>query len=541
MHAARRTVGLLASAVLWSGVLGGQLLAAGPEVSALFPAGGQRGATVEVTLGGKHETWPVQSWVNEPGLAITPGEKGKLSIAIAADAKPGLRWIRLFDAAGTSAPQPFVVGTLPEFVESEGNNAPRTAQVLPSANVVVNGKLAPGGDVDVFRVTLAAGQTLVASLVGNGTLGSPMDTVLHVLSADGHQLAYNHDGRSLDPEIVFVAPTAGEYLLRVFGFPSQPNSTIGFSGSERHLYRLSVATGGFADYAWPLAVSAGSPTSVALVGWNLSERLASVSVEPVGEEIEIWDAELANLARVRVEPHATLVEAEPNTLDAPQAVTLPVTITGRIGDALDKDTYSFEAKAAQPLELVLESRTLGYPLDGTLEVFDATGKRLVRIDDAGGGRDPSTVFTPPADGVYRVSVADLNTFGSERHVYRLRIVPTTPSFEVTADALAYTVAPDKPTEITLAIDRRHGFAEVLDLEVTGLPDFVKAAPAQSLAEGDTAKTVKLSLTSTGGEFSGPIRIQAKSASGTVRPAVAAIPAQTAQLADLWLTAAAAKP
>lgn len=518
--------------------------AAGPEVRTLFPAGGQRGTTVEVELAGKQDIWPVSAWASTAGLSFAAGDKGKLKVAIAADAESGVHWIRVYDSAGTSPPQPFVVGTLAEHVEKEGNNAPLTAEAVGSANVVVNGKLGSTGDVDVFRVPLAVGQTLVASLAGNETLGSPMDTVLHVVSPTGQQLAYNHDGRGLDPEIVYTAPTAGDYLIRVFGFPSQPNSTIGFSGSEKHLYRLTLSTAGFVDYAWPLAVTRGAPASIALVGWNVPPELASVTRDVPADVEQLWisDPRLANLALVRVEPHATLIETEPNGIEAPQTIALPLAITGRIADRADVDAYSFEAAANQQIELVLESRSLGYPLDGVLEITAADGKRITRIDDIGSGRDPSHLFTAPAAGTYQVRVSDLNTAGSDRHVYLLRVLPATANFAVTASADSLTIEPEKPAEVTLSIDRRHGFAEEIEFAVTGLPEFVTALPAKSATEGDSAKSVKLTLSSSGGVFSGPIRIQAKStgAAGMVRTATAAIPSQTATLADLWLTVVAPK-
>ncbi len=516
--------------------------AAGPEVSTLFPPGGERGTTVEVTLSGKLEQWPVQAWVDEPGLAITAAEeKGKLSVAVADDAIPGPRWIRVYDAFGTSVPLPFIVGTLGETVEKEPNNAPATAQALDSSNVVVNGKLA-GKDVDVFSVPLAAGQTLVASLTGHEGLASPMDAVMHIVSPAGFQLAYNHDGRGLDPEIVYTAPADGTYLVRVFGFPSAPNSTIGFSGSDRHLCRLTLSTGGFVDYPWPLAVTRGQETSVALVGWNVPESLATVSIQPDGETAQIADAALANIATVRVEPHATLIEMEPNGPDAPQAILSPVTLTGRIADREDTDVFAFEAKAGQSLEFQLESRSLGYPLDAVLQITDATGKSLARIDDAA-GRDPTTVFAPPVDGTYRVTISDLNGHGSPRHVYRLRIVPAEPNFEVTADAAAYTIGSDKPAEITLAVDRRHGFTEEIAFSVSRLPEFVTVTAVSSMSEGDSAKSVKLTLSSSGGSFSGPIRIEAKSAGASqrTRTAAVAIPDHAARLCDLWLTVTPPKP
>ncbi len=395
--------------------------AAGPEVTALLPAGGQRGTTVEVTASGKFPAWPVQAWVDRSGLTVSPtDDKGKLSVIIAADAAPGTHWLRLFDAEGASPPLPLVVGTLGEIVEKEPNNAPQTAQQVGSAAVVVNGRLGGRDDVDTFATTLQKGQTLVASLAAHETLGSPVDAVMHVVSADGFQLAYNHDQRGLDPEIVFTAPGDGTYLVRVFGFPSEPNSTIGFAGGDAYVYRLTLTTAGFVDYPWPLAATRDRETPVQLAGWNIPESLHSVTIRPADELAEIADPQLANVAALLVEPHETIIEAEPNEQGTPQELSLPVTVSGRIEHPEDVDAFSFTGQKDQPLVFQLQSRALGYPLDAVLQVFDAEGKSLARADDAGGGYDAELTFSPPADGKYVVVVTDLTRQGSPRHVYRLR-------------------------------------------------------------------------------------------------------------------------
>src|SRR5256885_11248728 len=89
--------------------------AAPPAVTSLFPAGGQRGTTVEVTAAGTFERWPVQAWASGRGLEVKAGkEKGKLTVTVAADATPGTYWLRLYDEQGASSPRPVLVGTLPE-------------------------------------------------------------------------------------------------------------------------------------------------------------------------------------------------------------------------------------------------------------------------------------------------------------------------------------------------------------------------------------------------------------------------------------------
>lgn len=517
--------------------------AAGPEVQALLPAGGQRGTTVEVSAAGKFGEAPVQAWIDRPGLTIAPAaEKGKLSIVIAPDAEPGLRWIRLYDPEGAARPVPFVVGTLSELVEVESGNWPGQAQAVPSSETVVNGRFDAGGDVDHFAVELKGDQTLVASLAGHETLGSPMDAVMHVVTPVGQRLAYNHDQRGLDPEIIFTAPADGKYLVQLFAFPSTPNSAIAFAGSDQYVYRLTLTTRGFVDYPWPLAVTRGREARVELAGWNIPESLQAVTIKPEGESFDIADPQLGNVARVAVEGHETLIETEPNAASSPQPITLPVTMTGRIEAPGDIDVFSFTGKKGESLEFRLESRSLGYPLDGVVQITDDGGNSLARVDDVSSDRDPLVTFSPPADGTFRLLVSDLNHQGSSRHVYRLRATQAETSYEVTADNHAYAAVADKPAEITLSIDRRNGFGEEIGLTVTGLPESVTFAPAVSAASGESAKTVKLSLASSGGPFSGPIRIQAEStgAGKLARTAEAAIPDHTARIADLWLSVTAAK-
>ena len=90
--------------------------AAGPEVRGLVPSGAQRGTTIEAMASGNFPKWPVQAWVDRPGIVVTPGaDKGKLKLAIDADAVPGVAWLRLFDADTSAPPRPLVIGMQPEI------------------------------------------------------------------------------------------------------------------------------------------------------------------------------------------------------------------------------------------------------------------------------------------------------------------------------------------------------------------------------------------------------------------------------------------
>src|SRR4029079_2714160 len=120
------------------------------------------------------------------------------------DAVPGLHWLRAHNAEGASGLRPLFIGTLPEVMEKEPNDEPKTAQLLNQSSVV-NGKLSRSGDVDCFAVALKKGQTLVASLEANRTLRAPMDAILQLVSADGFVLDENNDFHGLDPQLAFTA------------------------------------------------------------------------------------------------------------------------------------------------------------------------------------------------------------------------------------------------------------------------------------------------------------------------------------------------
>src|SRR5207248_7318196 len=158
-------------------------------------------------------------------------------------------------------------------------------QALPAPNVVVNGRLEKDGDVDVFAVELRKGQTLVASLTAYSVLRSPMDGVLQILSPDGFVLAQDDDFHELDPQIVFPVPKDGRYLVRVFAFPAVPTAAVKFAGGDKFIYRLTLTTGAFADYAFPLATWRFAPgetrADLNLVGWNLPDGLQKLSLDPI--------------------------------------------------------------------------------------------------------------------------------------------------------------------------------------------------------------------------------------------------------------------
>jgi len=487
-------------------VLSSWAVAAPPKLTHLYPAGCQRGQTVTVTASGDFSTWPVQAWADRPGLSITAEkDKGKLRIAAAADAAAGVYWLRLYNSDGAAALKPFVVGTLPELVESEPNDAPDKPQTVES-RIVISGKLNKSGDVDGYRVELNAGETLVASLQGNSILGSPMDALMQVcqlverpggqLSAtqiEAYPLAQNHDAIGTDPQIAFAAPQAGAYLVRVFAFPATPDSSIRFAGGDDYIYRLTLTTGPFIDHALPLAVPREEST-VELGGWNLQLTTtaivpplsadASSLTPPDGPLAWVWRPDAAGAIPVLRAEYPTIVR--PADAAAACELVVPGIASGRLEQPGQVDTYSFAAKKGQKVRVRVAAKALGFPTDAVLTILDVSGKVLSEADDTGrDDRDPQLDFTPPADGKYVLTVRDLARRGEMRLVYRLSIEAAEPDFSLSLAADSFVLEKGKPLEIPVNVAVRDGLREPIEIRAVGLPPGITAEPVKFEPSGDS--------------------------------------------------------
>jgi hypothetical protein len=517
-----------------------QAQAAPPKLDYLYPAGASRGQQVTITATGTFGRWPVQAWVDREGVRVEADkDKGKLKVTVEPDAQPGVCYLRLYDDEGASSLRPFVVGTLPEVLEQEPNDDPRKPQSL-DASATVNGRLEKSGDVDGYSIALSAGQTLVASMQANNTLGSPMDAVLQVCNSDGLVLEQDDDALGLDPQIIFTAPRGGTYLVRTFAFPVTPNSSVAFAGAETFVYRLTITTGGFVNHTLPMSVERGKPTEVQLFGWNIPPSLSKLTVEPADglDSLTLFDPQLGNCIVLPVRDHLSISSPPSSGAAQPQPITLPATITGRIDAPRDVDTFSFDATKGQKISFRVESRSLGYPLDAVLAVTDTAGKSLAEVDDPDRTqRDAALTFTAAADGTYHVAVRDLHHHGGFRYAYRLTAEPLTPDFALTLATDTFTLSPGKPLEIPITIDRRNGFNQEIEITAANLPAGVTAEPAKSLPTGDTSKTVKLKLTAITGSIAAPIQILGQSPADKPlsRAARFPIPGLTATHTNAWLS------
>lgn len=443
-----------------------------PTLSHFFPVAAVRGTTSPVTAVGKFTPWPPQVWTDVPGIAFLPGEKpGQFNVEVGPEVPVGPHLVRCFNERGASAPRFLVVTERTEAAETEPNDDYATAPAAGTLPVTINGRLGKTGDVDCYAVRLEAGQTLRASLDAY-VLGSPLDAVLRIVDTVGRERALNHDnGRNPDPALTWTAPSAGTFVLQVFGFAHPATSDVRFAGSDAGVYRLHLALGAAARPAFP---------PVARPAWHEEEHVA-------------------------------------RTGDA-AAPAPPFSVTGRIGRAGERDRFPFTAEKGESLVLSVEAASLGFPLDAWLAVEDATGKELARNDDHNGGADPLLEWTAPKAGKFAVAVGSVLHRSGPDYQYRLNLQRPQPGFQGVITESGFTVEPGKSARIKVAARRIQGFKTPLTASVAGLPAGVSAQPVQiGAAEKDV--TLEVIAAPDAPPFSGPFQIHFREdGDGTLHPA-----------------------
>jgi hypothetical protein len=453
----------------------GAASAAEPTLTHLYPAAGQQGTTVSVAAVAKAEPWPPQVWVDAPGITFTAAKtKGKFDVEIAKDAPPGPHLVRFYNQDGASIPRFFIVSTKPELLEKEPNDDYQSPQKIDALPATISGRLDKSGDVDCFAATLKKGQTLTA-WVEAYVLASTFDGMLRIVDDGGHELAFNHDGRTLDPYLTWQAPRDGAFIVQLMGFAYPATASVALTGGDGCVYRLHLTT--------------------------------------------------APQPRVSFPPHdpnhgAEIAEQEPNdTIAQAQPVPVPCEIAGCIDKPGDEDRFAFTVEKKKIYDLNLFSARAGTPLDAWLKIETKDGKQLVRNDDADGSRDPRIVWTAPSDGIFYAAVGDLTHHGGPDFVYHLYVVEAVPSVSGTVANHAFTVAAGKTSEIKAAVKATNGFKAKLQLAARNLPEGV-SAPEVDVPEKGGEVTLKITAEASAPAASQPIQlILRESESGAEHPVI----------------------
>ena len=446
-----------------------------PTLEHLYPAAGQLGTTVYVKAVGEFKPWPPQVWVDAPGITFKPTpDKGKYNVEIAKDAAPGAHLVRIFNQDGASQPRFFIVSTEPEILEKEPNDDFRSAQKIATLPATISGRLDKEGDVDSFAVTLKKGQTLTA-WVEAYVLASNFDGMLRIVDANGLQLAFNHDGRTLDPYLQWEAPRDGTFAVQLMGFAYPAKADVHFAGGDGGVYRLHLTTAPLPRFQFPPHDPAAGP-------------------EITGQE-----------------PNDTAANA--------QQIPIPCVVSGCIEIPGDEDRFAFVATKGKIYEFEIFSSRAMSPLEAWMNIENKDGKQLAHGVDIAGSHDSQLTWTAAGDGTFFVALGDLAHHGGPDYVYRLTCAEGRPSVEGTVADHSVIVAAGRTSEIKATIKRANGFKPKLQLSAKNLPEGVFAADVD-VPDKDGEVALKISADAGASAVSQPLQLVLReTGSGAEHPVI----------------------
>jgi hypothetical protein len=470
-----------------------------PVASYIFPAGGQRGTTIAIRVGGlylndacnldllgegvsasKRIAATKSIWFEGPLLYPPLSQQPEVypkdfagSVRIASSAVEGVRYWRVSTSQGTTALKKFVVGDLPEIVEDEIDGDPVPTPIkLP---VTINGRIFPREDVDIWTFSARAGDRLSCE-VAAARIGSPLDARLEVRRADGRLVAENVNVPGPDPGLRFRAPADGEYQLRI--------CDAAFRGNQDYVYRLTVTKGPALDAVYPLGGRHNSQLELHLTGANLPTDRLRVKLPADGTSTVVRpQIDALTHAEIALETDDLPEFVEETAAALPggaRRAAVPAVLNGRILHPGEADIWQVAAHKGDSYFLDLRAGRLGSLLDSVLTILDSNGKRLATCDDMSAGQtDSQLAWRVPADGTYSIRIEDrLASRGGPQYAYRLKIdrANRAADYQLKLPVNALNIERGAVATLPIAIERRGGFKGPVALEIEGLPAGVTASP-----------------------------------------------------------------
>jgi hypothetical protein len=191
-----------------------------PFITSIFPLGGRAGTPASIE---------VKGW-NLPADTLTPSF---------GEAEVGIHQVSVRRDERVSNLVSFAMDTLPECLERESDDQSNPQAItIPQ---IVNGRIDRSGDSDMFSFQGRAGGEIVAEVYAR-RLNSPLDSLLRLTDATGHQLAVNDDqedkGAGLtthhaDSYLRAALPADGTYYIHLADAQNK--------GGPEYGYRLRVS------------------------------------------------------------------------------------------------------------------------------------------------------------------------------------------------------------------------------------------------------------------------------------------------------------
>lgn len=466
-----------------------------PYITGVFPLGVRAGKPAQVSvsgvnLGGSHEIeihppkW-ADGWTTLP-VQVKNGEEWSLNKATLA------------------------VGNEPEILEREPNNVPSAAQPI-SLPVTINGHIDAGAkagakpDEDYFRFHASKGQN-VSIQVAASRLGSPLDSVIEVLDAQGNPIPHAtvrclnqttttlSDRDSSTTGIRLVSTSGlheGDYLMigdeldRIAIIPDQPDADIEMEGVNEMrraylgtspdvhaintpVYRAEIlpAAAEFPPNGLPVfhliwRNDDGGP------GYGADSKLDFVAPEDGDYILHLKDVrdlggqDFAYRLSVRSASPDYRLEADPENPNIPRGGSVPISVRA---DRLP----GYEG----PIEIQVQDLPPGVTAAGAKIPAGQTSTVVILSAsyDASPGALASSVKVV---GHARVAGRDLVRVANPDARLQLASVIPPADVSVTAEPTQVAIEPGKSTTVTLHVHRQNGFKGRVPCSVKNLPPGVR--------------------------------------------------------------------
>ena len=541
------------------------------RITSIFPAGGQQGTSVDVTIAGGDLDGAKQLFFSHKGItaAQKKDDKGNVvanqyTLAIAKNVPVGIYDVQVGGGQfGISNVRAFAVGDLPEEKSTAGTSADKAMEM--KLGTTINGQ-ASSRNYSYFKIALKKGQRILVECQA-ADIDSKMAPVLVLKGANELELERNRFGEPLD----FTAAVDGDYYAAIHDFT--------YGGGAEHVYRLTISQRPYIDFIVPPVGKPGSNGKYTVYGRNLpggqdsgmalggkplqkkdvnialpgdaASRLkitSSTAVGPVAAGFDGIDYRLpspagaSNPVRIHFADSAIIAEAAADN-DRPetaQKISVPCEYVGQFYPRRDRDWVTFDAKKGDVYWVEVVSERLGATTNPFFRIQRVTKddkgvekvSTVKEVQDSpvniGGSTfntssvDPSFRFVAPDDGTYRILLYDLYSRGSADSLYRLSIHQEVPDFRLVAmpeGALAIANQPvPMPTgflrrgqvlPIKVMVFKRDNFNEPIELAITGLPAHLTASKA-TIAAGQNSALIMLAAKADAPNWAGAITITGKS-------------------------------
>lgn len=512
-----------------------------PQLHAVFPPGGQRGASVEVRVFGadldalaslSFSDERIQARRNLDGDG--KAKKEEFIVEIPTEIEVGLFELWASGKFGMSNSRLFAVGTREEKIDDSPGNKMQDALEVP-LGVTINGR-ATINQKNYYRLFARQGRRVIVVCVGEA-IDSKIDPVIELLDAQGRSLQRDAQGRLLD----YTAETTGALFVAVHD--------LTYRGGNLFFYRLTIHDGPHVDCVLPLSAAPGVKREFTVFGRNLpqgkksrvalssggfweravvraqtpekgSASLAGLQHSLLGVPNQdgflysaLRDADELSRKRIHFSPLNSIIEEEIVSGESkPQTIRPPITVSGMFYPKRDRDVYEFDAKKGDRYRIEVRSHRLGYgtsPLV-VVERLEPEGKtiqvsELAAPHDPGERAFPLRAWDPQGwleireNARYRLTISDL--FNGTRNraglLYELRIRPPSPGFRAfsvsqstlhrnlnrRAKVESSVLLPGQVLPLRIRLHRMDGFGGPVEVFAETAPKGIRAYPTTIPADG----------------------------------------------------------